>query len=356
MQRLDRYIFQTVAVTALIALLVLVVLHSFFSLLGELDDLGQGSYDVATMFHYLLLTQPRRIGEVFPVALLVGGLLGMGGLAASSELVVMRAAGCSVWRLVWAALQAGLLLGLVALLIGEFIAPPLERMAHQLRSSARYNTVAVPAGQGFWARDGAYFISVQAVLPGPRLVDVYLYETGTQTELKTILWAHQASYSAADRRWVLEQVSRSSLSAERVLTEQIARLPLALAISPAMLEVLATDPKDLSLRELHTFIDYLQNNRLDARSYQLNFWVKAVTPLTSLAMLFIAMPFVFGSQRAAGTGQRLMIGVCLGLLFFLLNRLLSNLVLLYGYPPLLGALSPSALFFAAGAYGLQRVR
>ncbi len=356
MYKINYYIFKTVVITTLMALLVLLVLYGLVSMMERLSDVGRGSYTTVTLFQYLLLTQPRHIDELFPAALLLGGLLGMGGLASSSELVVMRAAGCSVWRLVWTALQAGLLLSIVSLMVGEFLAPPLDHMAQELRLAALYNNAAASTVDAFWARDGDYFIGVGAVLPGPRLVGITIYETGAHSDLKAMLQAQQASYSAADGQWVLEQVTGSSLQTDRVITKPFDRLPMKLALNPDMLEVLATNLKDLSMRELLTFIDYLHNNHLDTRPYELTFWEKAVTPLTNLAALFIAMPFVFGSQRSASTGQKLMIGICVGLLFFLLNRMLGNMVLLYGYPPLLGAVSPGALLFVAGAYGLHRVR
>jgi lipopolysaccharide export system permease protein len=356
MHRISYYIFKTVVIATLVALLVLLVLYSLVSMMEKLRDVGQGGYTTATLFQYLLLTQPQHIAELFPAALLLGGLLGVGGLASSSELVVMRAAGCSVWRLVWAALQAGLLLGIVALIVGEFLAPPLDRMAQELRFAALYNNAAASTVDAFWARDGDYIIGVGAVLPGPRLVGITLYETGGHSDLKAMLQAQQASYSAADGQWVLEQVVGSSLQADRVITEHFDRLPMKLALNPDMLEVLASSSKDLAMRELLTFIDYLHNNHLDTRPYELTFWEKAVTPLTNLAALFIAMPFVFGSQRSASTGQKLMIGIILGSLFFVGNRMLGNMVLLYGYPPLLGAISPGALLLAVGAYSLHRVR
>ncbi|MDX1656442.1 MAG: LptF/LptG family permease, partial [Candidatus Competibacteraceae bacterium] len=113
---------------------------------------------------------------------------------------------------------------------------------------------------------------------------------------------------------------------------------------------------DLSLRELLVYINYLKSNGLEPGPHQLAFWTKALGPISSLAMLFIAMPFVFAPQRTTTAGQRLVVGIFLGLLFYLGNRMLGNLVLLYGYPPLVAALLPSLLFFGAGTIALGRMR
>ena len=135
-----------------------------------------------------------------------------------------------------------------------------------------------------------------------------------------------------------------------------ASVVMASSISPQILEVLAADPDELSIRDLQVYVNYLERNGLDTQSYRLALWRKALAPLTHLAMLVIAMPFVFGPQRTAGAGQRLLVGLLLGLAFFLMNYLLGNVVLLYGYSPLLGAALPSLLFLGAGFYALHRLR
>lgn len=355
MTLIDRYIFKVVIGTALTALLMLLALETFFTFLAELEDLGVGHYGVAEILKYVLLILPGLAYQTFPMALLLGGLLGMGMLASGNELVVMRAAGLSVSRLVWATLKVGLLLGLVAMALSEFLAPPMERSAQELRSTAKSSNIVIREGRGFWAKDGAYFIQVRAVLPEARLADIYVYEMGKESELKSVTRAQSARYQ--DGQWILEGVNRSLLQSDRVITDHLDSLIIEESvINPDMLEVLAADPEDLAMRDLLTYIDYLKSNGLEAKEYQLAFWSKMFTPFSNIAMLFVAMPFVFGSQRQIGMGQRLLIGICLGLLFFLGNRLLGNLVLLYGYPPWLGASLPTLLFFAGGAYGLRKMR
>jgi lipopolysaccharide export system permease protein len=351
---LDRYIFRAVASATLVALLVLLLLETFLSLLVELEEVGKGSYHFAAALRFLLLIQPQRLYELFPMALLVGGLLGMGALAGGSELIVMRAAGLSLTRLTRSALQTGLLLSLAVLVIGEFAAPPLEKLANEQRAMAKSEDMAIRGGRGFWARDGDYFIHVRAVLPGIRLVDIHLFKIGSESRLETVTAARGARYQ--EGRWLLEGIDRSTLNGDTVQTERLSDLAVVSAISPKILDVLAANPNDLSIRDLWVYVDYLERNGLDAQSYRLALWRKLLAPLSYLAMLVIAMPFVFGPQRSAGTGQRLLVGLLLGLAFFLANYLLGNVVLLYGYPPLVGAILPSLLFLAAGFLALRRLR
>ncbi len=354
MNILDRYIFRTVASATLVALLVLLLLEFFLTLLVELEDVGKGDYDFAAVVRYLLLIQPRRLYELFPMALLVGGLLGMGALAGGSELIVMRAAGLSLTRLTRSALQAGLLLSLAVLAVGEFAAPPLEQAAREQRAIAKSQDMAIRGGRGFWARDGDHFIHVRAVLPGIRLVDVHMFKVNPDARLETVTAAQGARY--VEGRWLLEGISRSVLNGDAVRTERLTSLAVDSAISPQILDVLAADPSELSIRDLLVYVDYLERNGLDAQGYRLALWRKLLAPFTYLAMLVIAMPFVFGPQRSVGVGQRLLVGLLLGLAFFLVNYLLGNVVLLYGYPPLVGASLPTLLFLGVGFLALRRLR
>ncbi len=356
MRLIDRYIVRTVVGTALVALLVLLALETFFTLLDELQDLGAGSYGLREIGLYLLLTLPRRAYETFPMALLLGGLMGMGNLAAGSELVVMRGAGVSILRLVLAAMKGGLILGLIALVIGEFAAPHTERMAEDMRSAAKDRSREIREGRGFWARDGERFVNVRAVLPHKRLADIYIYELDERAALRSVTYARSARYDRHGRQWVLEEVRRSDLRTDTVTVTTEAAVGWRSVIDPSKLEVLAAKPETLAMRDLLTFSRYLEDNGLDADAYALAFWSKALGPLANLTMLFVAMPFVFGHQRSASAGKRLMIGIFLGLGFFLLSRVFANLAVLYGAPPLFAAALPSLLFVGGGAWALARMR
>ena len=354
MNILDRYLFRAVATATLVALLVLLLLELFLNLLVELEGVGKGGYHLLAALHYLLLIQPQQLYELFPMALLVGGLLGMGTLAGNSELIVMRAAGLSLTRLTGSVAWAGLVLSVVVVLVGEFIAPPLEQFAREQRAIAKEENLAIRGGRGFWARDGADFIHVQAVLPGVRLVNIRMFTISPDARLERVTQAETAHYK--EGHWLLEGVSRSTINDDAVQTEHLTDLAVTSAISPQILDVLAANPDKLSIRDLQIYVDYLEGNGLDAQNYRLALWRKILAPLTYLAMLVVAMPFVFGPQRTGGAGQRLLIGLLLGLTFFLSNYLLGNVVLLYGYSPLIGAALPSLLFLSAGFYALHRLR
>lgn len=352
MRLLDRYIAVNVVVAVLLAVAVLTAVAGLFAFMSQLSDMT-GRYDVLRVAEYVLLTLPRRAYELFPTAVLLGALLGLGQMAGNSELVVMRAAGVSVARIVRSVLQAGLALVLVAAVIGELLAPSGEERAQNMRVETRSGYVTLESRYGFWARDGSNFVNIRRVLPGARLENIFIYGYGADGQLRTVTHADAAQY--VDKRWVLHGIEQSRISDQGVTTRKQASAHWNSLLDPGLLDALTVEPENLSALALHRYVDYMKRNDLDPRRYQLAFWIKIVTPLSTLVMLFIAMPFVFGSLRSSGSGLRIVVGMLVGLTFYLLNQALNYVGLVYGLDPFVSAVLPSLLFLIGGAVALRRV-
>ncbi len=353
MKILDRYIGRAVASGTAIALLVVVGLDVFFSVVSEIDQVGENNYTLLTMLQYVALTIPHGMYELFPMAALLGGLMGMGALAASSELVAMRASGLSVWRIVRSVLQAGLIMLVVAVLIGEVLAPAAQQYAQQLRVSAMEKTVTFLGSHGLWVRDGNHFVYARRVLDKEKLAEVSVYEIDNDGRLAMATTAATASHH--DGGWELGEVRQTAFSGEGVekhYHEQQSRQAL---VTPDLLGIVALKPQTMSVVDIDRFVDYLEDNGLDSGQYRYAFWGRLATPLAALVMLFIAVPFVFGSLRSVGTGQRLFVGMMVGFGFYLVSQVASQMGQVYAISPLIAAFVPSLVFIAFGVYGMRRV-
>ena len=353
MKLMARYLARAAIGGSLLALTIILSLELVFAFLDESGDVGRGSYSALTALLYVLASAPQRAYEAFPMATLIGSLMGLGGLAARNELTAMRAAGLSVGQVVRAVLMAGLVLAAMSFVLGEWVAPPAERWANDVRSVALTNRLATDKGAGFWAREGESFVQVERALSQHRLLGVRLYEF-EGGRLDRLVSAAQAEFENGE--WRLEDVRISHIGEDGVAVEQRASLPWVSDLRPDVLEVVVVEPETLPVVALWTYFEYLERNGLESDRYRLAFWVKVVTPLATMTMLLLAVPLVFGSVRSAGAGQRIFIGVLIGIVFFLANRLLSHLGLLYGLPPLLSAILPTLAFMVVGTVAILRVR
>jgi len=349
----DRYIGRSVLSGTLVAVLVLLPLVSFLLLADELDYVGTGRYSLLDAFTFIGLSLPRHAYQILPIAALIGALLGLGNLAAHSELTAMRAAGISVARIVAAALKAGLITAAIAVFVGEVIAPASEEKGKQLRAEAMSEQFALKSHYGFWARDGESFINIRGLFPGGRLRDIYIYEFDDEKRLKQSTHAQSALYTG--NAWRLENVSQSSVT-EQGVTVSVARQAVWKSLlDPGMLSLLVVDPHILPVWDLYRYIQFMQDNGLSALSYQVAFWGKVAMPVVILAMIFLSVPLLFGTLRSVGVGQRVFIGVLIGIAFYIVNKAFSHLAVVYSLSPMLAAFLPGMLCLVAAAWVFRRV-
>lgn len=347
----DRYIGRTIFVSTLLVLSVMAALLVFVVVADELPEVGRGGFDTYAMFKYVILSQPRKIYELFPVVCLIGTIMGLSTLALSSELVALRAAGVSVTRIVGSALKVALIFIVATVLLGEWVVPVAENLAQVGRATA-LNEGLQKKGSGLWLRDGNAFINVAEVFPDLTLRGVNIYQFDEAARLRAQTFARQARHDGEN--WQLENVNQSRIGSDRVeVTAQDSRR-WETRLTPEVVSAFAVKPESLSVLQLGRYIRHLAQNRQDHRRYSLSLWQKLFMPLAMAIMVLLAAPFVFRQIRSGGVAQRVFIGILLGLVFVMVNRGFGFFALLYDLPPPVGALLPLALFLAIALVLLRR--
>lgn len=351
MQKLDHYIIHRVVSTIFMVLLVVITLQTFFSFIEEVANAGKGDYTTFKVIEYILLTTPRKLYELFPIACLVGSLMGLGGLAAHSELTVMRSAGISVQRIAYAALKGAIGLLIVSVVLGEVLMPPLERLAAQ-RKAVAISGQLNPIGRGVWVRDKGEFIYLENAVDPGLLQSVKRIRLDDDFRPVGLSTADVGEYQ--EDHWRLSDVVHTDFADDHVAIERLATEDWYPALAPSMLEWVATRPEMLSAVDLIRYRRYLERNQLHARRYELAFWSKVLAPLATVIMVLVAVPFAFGSNRSGHGGRSLFLGIIGGVGFYMLNRLATNLGMVYPIPAFLCAALPITLFAVGGSWLLYR--
>ncbi|HCV18603.1 MAG TPA: lipopolysaccharide ABC transporter permease LptG, partial [Alteromonas sp.] len=161
---LDWYIARTLLGTVTVTLSVLIGLSALIKFVEQLRKVGEGNYDMLAALVYVLLSLPRDLEQFFPMAVLLGGLIGMGVLASNSELVVMQAAGLSRWNLITSAMKSAVVMIIVVMAVGEWITPVSESRAKELRTEAITGGSLFSSDKYVWAKDGDHFVSIGQVM------------------------------------------------------------------------------------------------------------------------------------------------------------------------------------------------
>ena len=355
MNVLTAYIVREVIKGSLIALLLLLTLFNLFTFSDELKDLGEGSYGLKEILLFLALTSPRVFYELVPSSALLGSLFVVGAMANNREIVAMRAAGLSVFWIIRSIMLAGLILVIISIAVGEFVAPTAERTAQMIRETAQNEKLVMHSKYGMWLREGEKFINVRQIYDDGLLGDISIYQLNDEHRLELLTHADKAQY-LGDKQWQMENIRQSEITRQQVFVENKDSQQWETSIDPDLLNIVVVKSENMSLYDLFMYIDFLKENNQKSEAFELAFWSRLINPFVTFVMLMVSAPFVISIRRGMGTGGRMMIGIIIGMTFNIFDKIAGHLGLVYGFNPMLMAMLPSTVVFFCALYAVNRVR
>ena len=353
--RADRLIARHVLGTTVLALLIFVGVDALSAFVREIDEIGDGNYTLSMALTYIAYTLPRRFYDLFPLAAAIGAAMGLGGLAPTSELTALRAAGWSKLRLCLGALAALALLVAVAFVIGETIGPAGERAAQGVQIGAKSKDLVTSNASGVWARDGADLLNATrgVLIEGEvELIDARVYRFDDSGRLLSITRGEKAR--RVSDGWLFSKVQRYVFDSEQVQSEALPEWRWTVALDPTLIAASVVRPRYQTMRDLRAHIGYLENNRLDAQLFRSAYWARLFYPLGALATALLAMPFAFSALRSGGFGKRLFVGLVVAIGFFYLQSAIVNAVELSNGPVVLAYAAPPLAAIAIAWAWLRR--
>jgi lipopolysaccharide export system permease protein len=353
MTLLERYIAVATVKAFAVVSAGLTSLFSLLEFVDQLHDVGKGHYRLIDALLYVLLTAPARLLQLMPAAMLFTCLLALGALAMRGELTAMRAGGLSPGRIVGSVLKLAGYAVVALFLLAQFVIPPAQQLAQTMRASRLSSSEAVRSGNSFWAAGDHQFLNVRRFDNGNIPSDIYLYEFAANGGLQGLIQADHAEVRP-DGTWLLEDVSTQRFGGTRIETERRASLVWHSFLRPRQAAVLILPADSMQPIELYQYVRDLERRHQPAARYAQELWAKIDIPLAMAAMILIAAPFVFGPLRSQGTGQRMMIGTMIGIVFSLVQQITTYLGLLLNLNPALTATVPSVLLMALALYLFRR--
>jgi lipopolysaccharide export system permease protein len=346
-KRADRLIGLTVIGTLAIVWLVLTGFDALTQFIRQLGNIGKNGFTVYDAVSYIMLTVPRRLYQMFSNAALVGGLIGLGGLAGSGELTALRAAGMSKLRIATSAAGVIAVLTICVVILGETAAPYGDQKAQQIQVRMRSSNLGATAS-GLWAKDGDRFINAKSAIATQvggadtvKLVDVRVYTMTEDGQVSTFAHADSAMHNGT--HWLMQNVRTTVLDAKGTHSANAASAEWESHLNPRVLEQSVIHPEYLSMKDLRRNMRYLEANGQNPGAYAVAFWGRVLFPFNVLVLVICAMPFAFGSLRSGGLGKRLFIGIILAIGWYFLQGAMVNFGTVYGMPPLFANLLPPTL-------------
>jgi lipopolysaccharide export system permease protein len=339
----DRYIAKTLLTYTLLVLLVWLSIYSFFNFLSELNNVGTKNYTIIAAFQYIFLQIPEVAYDQASAIILLGCILGMGHLASTSQLIIFRAAGISIFKITWLTIKNALFFVIFFIIIGEFFAPYITNYSEVSRSIALGQGNLSKSQDGFWIRDGNNFISVKNNIDGKLFSEISIIEVDSSNRIERLVKSDSAVFDGkyinmknADIYSVIKDNNFEDISLKtRNLYSKI------VAFDNDLINSLEKDPKELPTLTIIKQIQFLSDNRLRSGVFEVELYKRLIQPFTLIAMILLSMLFIFGSTRDATLGRKIFFGISLGLSFELLSRVGGALALSFHLNPLYSSLVPT---------------
>jgi lipopolysaccharide export system permease protein len=352
----DRYITKTLLNYTLVVLLVWLSIYSFFNFLAELNSVGQADYTVIEAIKYILLQIPEVAYKQASPVILLGCVLGMGYMATTNQLVVMRVSGNSILKLTAITIKAALFFIIVIIAVGEIFAPLASEEAEKGRANALGQKIALQSQEGFWIREGGNYINVENNIDGSFYTDITIYQVSPANKIETIITSESANFDGTSLE--MNNVDIFSIneinSSTEITSKKRNNYNLTVSFDQDLIDSLKKDPKELTTWKIIKQIQFLSINKQTSSIFEVELYKRLVKPATLVAMILLAMIFIFGSNRDASLGRKIFLGVALGLSFEMISRVGGALSLSYNFSPLIGAVLPTLIIIVLAIVLLSR--
>lgn len=341
---LSLYLSRVVGFRVLAAAVVLLLLGLSIDLIKSATDLiAEGG--PAAILGYAALRAPQIAATLFPVAVLIGGTLAFLTLAHRSELVIVRAAGRSIFAILRMLAPCAVILGLIYHLMGDHLSAWAEQ---RLSATFPQTTEAPEPGATIWSRQASQVMRARlADSDGTTLQAVTLWELDQSGHVTGRREAENATFD--DGVWVLRKVTHHR--GDRLIRELDSSIWHS-SLTPAGMRALAAGRLSVSTADARAALaglavqirgDAYYASRI-ARSYAA-FVIPGV-------MLVLAALAGFGLARSGGGPRMAVLGVVLGFLYIALDGVLGALSEVGVIDAIIAAAAPTALFAALGLWGL----
>ena len=337
MKILDKYIAKQILFSVFSVLGILVVVVGLLDLVDEIKKVNEG-YSISLAFLYVLLNIPQNIYEVFPIATLMGSLIGLSRLSSTSELNAAKSSGLSFSKIILITLKTGILIMILTFLIGEFVAPKGQQIANNIKNLSESTRLSMKNTNGIWIKNENSFIHIAKIYPNKVVQEISLYRFNKKQQLIESIYSEEGYY--IDKKWIMKNITSTSFENKNIEIKNSKEATFEEFIDLDLFDIMTIKPNQMTFLQLKTYINYLKENSMESKNYELAYWSKFSIPLSCLVMFLLTTPFVHSNIRSASFGQRIFVGILTGVSLFLFNQTINKLSIIINMPPFLGSFLP----------------
>ena len=347
---LTKYTVKKFLLIFLATLFILTVVVGLFDLIELLRQASKG--ETAGFFDALMmatLKSPQMMHIILPFVILLSGLIFCLLFNRSSELIVMRAVGLSVWNIVMPLAVVVVIIGLLDTMVFSpvtaWTARRYERMEERLGFT--HSTPLVWSEDGFWLReqtpDGVQVLRASQIIQKKKAVtlkNVSIFELDDQGVFVRQTEGQEASLShgvlSVKNAFVLNPVSETSE------TQDVREFNTELSLDRILEKF--DDPQTMSFWRFPRFIAFLKESGFSTAQHAMYFNELIAFPMFLLSMLLIAVAVTVSSGNRQGkTFMKVLLAIGMGFILYFISRITNVLGLSGSLPYFLAAWGPSLI-------------
>jgi LPS export ABC transporter permease LptG len=293
--------------------------------------------------------------QLAPLACVVAVLVTLGIMAKNNELVALKAAGVSLYRVALPLVAAGLCLAVGLVMLDDAYLPYANQRQDALR-----NLIQGRPTQTFYQPQRPWILGDDSRIYNYQLFDpdhslfgrLSIFELDPQTfALRRRIYADRARWLPQDHQWLLSSGWVRNFSPNGAVTY----LPFSeqsfseLREPPSYFNREVRQGYQMSWQELRKYIHGLAQAGFDVARLSVELQRKLSFPLIAPIVMLLAVPFslLVGTRGAVGG---LAMGVGLAVVYWAASALLEALGAVGQLPPVLAAWTPDAAFFFLALY------
>lgn len=341
--KLQLYVLKMVATRILGAALILMSILQILDLLDVTSDILDRGLGMAGVAYYAFMRLPRLFEQIAPIAVLAGGLFAFSQLARESAIVAMRASGISGYSIVGMAMPAAILVMLLDALCGQYLAPRADpALADWWKNTTPAAERKVSPPRTF--RAGAdLVIGASATADGRQIADVTIFRRDSKGILVERIEAPKAVY--ANQQWTLSQPKTTRFTGDVAQISTAASTTWPASLRPRDVQGLFGDDAMPTAASAQRALENGGSDRPES-FYRTHFHAAFAGPFVALVMLLLSAPVAMANFRSGQGAVLLTTGLAAGLLFLVVNGMLTALGESGAVSPVLAVWAAPAIFGA----------
>lgn len=350
-------IFRYIAKKNLLHLITVITLLAFVILIFDFVELlkisSTSQISSFTLLKMALLKNYSHLNKTFPFVIIVVTIMTYTSLTKSSELIVMRSYGISVWKFLSPSLFSAFFFGVLTVLIfnpiGLLSLKKYNSMEHAI-IQGKAKTMNV-GKNGIWLReikeDKIIIINAIKVIQNQKkFLNASFFMTNKNYQFLERVDAKSAQLSNAGE-WIIEDaiITKNDLSQHKA-----AKLNLPTSIQFNQIQETFLPPETISVYKMLEFIKDMQASGFSTLKHSNYFFKTLASPFLYLSMVLIAINFATANPRSGKVGISIITGMIFGFVIYLISDIINAIAISGAIPVYIAAIAPTVICLCTGIY------